>query len=211
MLAVEAPSGRIWPQAALETGTYDWKRAATTALVPEDATAATLVLGLESVTGRVWFDEVRVVVTRPPAGPPPAPRPGVAFKGHDLPRLRGTMVSSSAQAADLRVLGKEWNANLIRWQLIQTGRANRPGAAGDYDEWLEGQLRRLDALLPVVRGVRAESCSGFAFAAGREADGWRVCGERRPVVHGPGVPGQVCGGVAEDRHALPQRPGGVGV
>jgi hypothetical protein len=148
MLAIEAPEQRSWPQAPLETGTFDWKRASVFARVPPNATAVTLYLGLEQVTGRVRFDDLKITIARPPAPARPAPRPGRLFKGHTLPRLRGTMVAPGASSADLITLGKTWNANLIRWQLVRYGRPNTPSSLADYDAWLEGELAKLDALLP---------------------------------------------------------------
>jgi aryl-phospho-beta-D-glucosidase BglC (GH1 family) len=73
---------------------------------------------------------------------------GPRFKGHNLPRLRGAMVGPRIDETGLRVLGQDWNANLIRWQLIRHGRPGQPGSLADYDDWLEGELRRLDAALP---------------------------------------------------------------
>ena len=43
------------------------------------------------------------------------PNAAPAYKGHDLPRLRGVMSPNSYNDEDLRVLGNEWKANLIRW------------------------------------------------------------------------------------------------
>lgn len=75
------------------------------------------------------------------------------FKGHTLPQLRGAMVSPNIDAESLRVLGQEWNANLIRFQLIRLGRAGQ--AVADYDEWLAGELKKLDAAL--------ESCEKYGL------------------------------------------------
>lgn len=149
MLAIETPDQKHWPQAPLETGTFDWKRAAFTTRIPTNATAATLILGLEQVTGKVWFDDVKFTVSKPPAGPKPPPIAGPMFKGHNLPRLRGAMISPKIDEEGLRVLGRDWNANLIRWQLIRHGRPNQPSSLNDYDQWLEGELKRLDAALPL--------------------------------------------------------------
>jgi endoglucanase len=148
MLAIETPTGRQWPQAPLEIGTFDWKNAAFTARIPTNATAVTLCLGLEQVTGKVWFDDVKLVVAKPPPPPRPAPVAGPLFKGHPLPRLRGVMISPQIDEAGLRVLGQDWNVNLIRWQLIRHGRPGQPASLEDYDAWLEGELQRLDAALP---------------------------------------------------------------
>jgi endoglucanase len=148
MLAIDSPSQKLWPQADLETGTFDWKRAAFTARIPADATAITLVLGLEQVSGRVWFDDVKFVVAKPPVTIQPKLIANPPFKGHDLPRLRGAMVSPNARPEDLRVLGGDWGANLIRWQLIRHGRPHQRVSVDGYDAWLDGELKKLDAALP---------------------------------------------------------------
>ncbi|MEJ5237679.1 MAG: hypothetical protein WHT82_04925, partial [Limisphaera sp.] len=70
MLAVETPQRRLWPQAEIESGSFDWQRVAFTARIPSDATAVRLVLGLEEVAGQVWFDDVRLTIAAPPR---PAP------------------------------------------------------------------------------------------------------------------------------------------
>ena len=108
-------------------------------------------LGLEAVRGKVWFDDVRIVVGKPPLVPPSQAPAGTAFRGHDLPRLRGAMISPTIDEAGLRTLGKEWNANLIRWQLIRYGPAAKITTAAEYDAWLERELARLDAALPLCR------------------------------------------------------------
>jgi endoglucanase len=150
MLVITTPDGRQWPQAPLETGTFDWRRAAFNARIPTNATALTLCLGLEQVTGSVWFDELRLTVAKraPVAKPQPPPATGPIFTGHSQPRLRGAMVGPQIDEAGLRVLGQEWKANLVRWQLIRPGRAGVGSSLADYDAWLEGELKRLDRVLP---------------------------------------------------------------
>jgi endoglucanase len=151
MLALEAPNGRSWPQAEIGTGSFDWKRVAFTAHIPPAATNVSLFLGLEEVEGKVWFDDVKLVVAKAPVIVRPTLLTGAPFKGHNLPRLRGAMVSPSITADSLRVLGQEWNANLIRWQLIRQGRPGQPSSLADYDQWLEGELAKLDVALPLCR------------------------------------------------------------
>jgi hypothetical protein len=147
MLIIESLAGKFYPQAPLETGTFDWRRAGFTAHIPADATNITLVLGLEQVTGKVWFDDVKFTVAKAPIPAQPKPMAGPVFKGHPLPRLRGAMVSPNIDADSLRVLGQDWKANLIRFQLIRFGRAGQPAMPDGYDEWLEGELKKLDAAL----------------------------------------------------------------
>ncbi len=147
MLVIETPAGKQWPQAQLDTGTFGWQRVGFTTKIPADATGVTLCLGLEKVTGQVWFDEVTIAVAKPPPTRAPVAASGPMFKGHDLPRLRGAMIHPNITADSLRTLGHDWRANLIRWQLI------RHETKTDYDQWLDGDLHKLDAALPVCTEV----------------------------------------------------------
>lgn len=138
---------RSWPQGEIGVGTFDWQPAAWQTHVVAWATEMRLLLGLENVTGKVWFDNVRITVRRPPAVPRPA-QAGPVYKGHNLPRLRGAMVSPDATDEDLRVLGREWKANLIRWQLCSFKPRIDTGDLAAYNALLESHLRKLDAALP---------------------------------------------------------------
>jgi hypothetical protein len=156
MLHITSPSGPIWSQHDNLFGTFDWKGVQFNTVVPADATAAELVLGLEAVDGRAQFDDVKITVAHGPRARPATPPAGRAFTGHDEPRLRGAMISPDITLESLRVLGQEWNANLIRWQLIRNGPSAQIKTAAEYDAWLEGALSRLDAALPLCKeyGVR---------------------------------------------------------
>ena len=147
MLIIEAGGEKSYPQASLEVGSFDWREAVFTAKVPPHATNILIVLGLERVNGEVRFDEVLITVSKPAPGPILA-RTGPKHIGHDLPRLRGAMVSPRIDEEGLRVLGQEWKANLIRWQLIRHHTPGQTAPMENYDAWLEGELKRLDALLP---------------------------------------------------------------
>lgn len=147
MLAIETPRQRMWPQADMPVGTFAWQRAAFTTRIPSDAKTIQLVLGLESVTGRVWFDDVRLVVAAEPRLAP-TNRSDRPFRGHPLARLRGAMVSPDLDPEGLRVLGQEWGANLVRWQLVQQAAPRHRPPLESYESWLEQALRKLDAALP---------------------------------------------------------------
>jgi endoglucanase len=71
------------------------------------------------------------------------------YKGHDLPRLRGVMISPNINEEGLRVLGQPWNVNLIRWQLIRSGPLPNPLDLEAYQQWLDSALHRLDVALPL--------------------------------------------------------------
>jgi hypothetical protein len=152
MLHLSGPDEQ-WPQAAAGIGTFPWSRLQSYVRVPDGATAAELVLGLEATTGRVTFDDVRVTVL--------APRRAVAAAGasepdrrHDRDRLRGVMIGTGVDADDLRTLARDWGANHVRWQLLWGGFPNGPADTAtreQYDAWLDGELDRLARLLPVCR------------------------------------------------------------
>ena len=156
MLHITTPSGAHWPQQNNLFGTFDWKRVQFKAVIPADATAAELILGLEAVNGRAQFDDLKITVALGPRARPATPPAGPVFTGHAEPRLRGAMISPDLTPESLRVLGQEWNANLIRWQLIRYGPSAQINTAAGYDAWLEGALGKLDAALPLCEkyGVR---------------------------------------------------------
>lgn len=149
MLHIRSGTGDQWEQRNLPGGTWDWRRVRYRVSVPADASEATLILGLEEVTGMASFDDVSVSV---PEARRPAPR-GRPYRGHSLPRLRGAMIGTTVDADDLRVLAG-WGANHVRWQLLWGGFPHGPadnGTVEAYLSWLDGEMRRLDTLLPVCR------------------------------------------------------------
>ncbi len=156
MLILTSPVGKVYPQARAKPGTYDWIPLNFVVTVPVDATEARLALGLESSSGRVNFDNVRVTVLGYSARSRPAhPVGGVRYTGHAVPRLRGAMVGTgSLTKGDVQTLGNEWKANHIRWQLawFSKGKAGEYAATdAEYDAWLDSNLAKLDALLPACR------------------------------------------------------------
>jgi endoglucanase len=145
MLIVETPGGKDYPQAALGVGDIDWTRAFATTPIPNDAISATLVLGLEQVSGDVWFDNIRVSLRKKIAQAPAADPAKPIFRGHDLPRLRGAMVPNTLPQADFIEFADRWNSNLVRWQLIQVGQ--KKPSVNSFDTWLEGELVKFDQVL----------------------------------------------------------------
>ncbi len=147
-------AGACWQNENAVAGTFDWRKLRFSQRIAPDATDGDINLGLQDSSGTVWFDAVRVTVIKgppvrrptPPANPPPA------FKGHDLPRLRGVMSPNSFRDEDLRVLGTEWHANVIRWQLTRNwGRPGTDRDLAEYDRWLAGRLDELDQALAACR------------------------------------------------------------
>ncbi|NOY81819.1 MAG: glycoside hydrolase family 5 protein [Kiritimatiellaeota bacterium] len=152
MAPVVAPGKRSYPQAGIGVGSFGWRRVAFAVRIPENATDWRLYMGLEAVTGSVWFDDLRIVVRKGPFVRKPPAASGAVYTGHPAGmRLRGAMVSPNIGKDSLRVLGVEWKANLVRWQLV----GYRPPKGGfspkHYNAWLEQRLQQLDAALPVCR------------------------------------------------------------
>ncbi|MFO7903369.1 MAG: glycoside hydrolase family 5 protein [Planctomycetota bacterium] len=156
MLHTRGSTGQRWQQKNDVHGTFGWKPIRFIATVPRETTEASLILGLEKVTGRAWFDDVKVTVVGRRRCVDPVAKPGPVYKGHDLSRLRGAMIGPRVGAEDLRVLGGEWKANHVRWQFIWGGFPHGPADDGDleaYNKWINSQLERLDSLLPVCEEV----------------------------------------------------------
>ncbi len=145
MLKIETPGRTDWPQPNLPVGTFDSRRFSNRVFIPADATAATLTLGLEKVSGVASFDQVEISLDRYARPAPAAPADQAIFRAHDLPRLRGAMVSPRMTEADLATLANEWHANLIRWQIIRSN--HEAQSQTNYDQWLDGMLAKTDQVL----------------------------------------------------------------
>jgi len=148
MLVLESASGsQQYPQIQIPAGTFDWQEMSQTVRLPRDVKRAWLVVGMEEVSGRAWFDNLQVTVGRPVRK---GRRSETRFTGHDLPRLRGVMHGPEFREGDIRDLALKWNANQIRWQLNWTPMKNAEEWARDldaYDRWLDGALDECDKAL----------------------------------------------------------------
>ncbi len=154
MLHFKAPSGEQWNNQNSVFGTFDWKTIGFSSSIPEDAGPGELCLGLQDSAGKAWFTEITVTVLRPkpPQRPAPGPDAPLTYKGHNLPRLRGVMSPNTFREDDLRILGNEWNANLIRWQLTRNwGKAGTERDLDQYDRWLDGKLDELEKALAACK------------------------------------------------------------
>jgi hypothetical protein len=162
MLILDGPGGTQWLQQDKIWGTFDWKEVFFLAAVPEDISEATLLLGIENTTGTAWFDDITItVIGKKPKRSAEKPTPPIPpYRGHDLPRLRGTMIQpDSFTSEDLKVLAGDWKANHVRWQLIWGGFPNGPADTAtveEFDAWIDKQCQQLDKMLPELEryGVR---------------------------------------------------------
>jgi hypothetical protein len=145
MVRIDTPAGAQWPQPEIPAGSFDWARYSRRILIPASASAVTLVLGMEQVSGKAWFKDVRVVLAKEAGDMPKASENAPIFRGHSLPRLRGAMIApDSLTEQDLGVLAGDWGGNLVRWQLIRYGLPPKETGFDNYDRWLEKQLTQLD-------------------------------------------------------------------
>ncbi|MCS7306845.1 MAG: glycoside hydrolase family 5 protein [Thermoguttaceae bacterium] len=189
MVHTVSPTGPRWHHPSQLWGTFDWREVGFVAEIPLDVQEAWLILGLENTHGRAWFDDLRVRVvghrrrtppkqpdtnqsTKPaPGGPFLAVTPGLA----PGIRLRGAMISPQVTEEDLRVLGGQWKANHVRWQLLWGGFPHGPADranVAEYEAWLESALKHLDHLLPVCRELGIKVCIDMHTPpGGRDPDG----------------------------------------
>jgi len=154
MLIINKTNGTEYPQKNAPSGSFDWQRFQYLAAIPNDVKSCSLLLGLELASGDVWFDDIKITVRKTPVQVANFPVPKTMYKGHNLPRLRGAMIGTRLTKEDFITLGKEWNANHIRWQLTWGGFPRSPADNGDlaaYDNWLSGELKRIDEMLPVCK------------------------------------------------------------
>jgi endoglucanase len=151
---VSPQQGPVWRNQSDVYGTFDWKPLRFSLTIPKDVKTADLSLGLQDCSGTAWFDDLKITVTKLP--PPPRPKPMLnpppAFRGHDLPRLRGVMSPNVFRDEDMRVLGQEWKANVIRWQITRNwAKVGTDRDLVEYDKWLNGRLDELDQALEACR------------------------------------------------------------
>lgn len=147
ILEIVCPDETHWPQIPLPVGTFDWRKGSLRTLIPADATAIKLHIGLDSVSGEVWFDNLAVSLAKATEDAPPAPADQPIFKGHKVEALRGVMAHPRISKEDIRVLAEEWNGNLIRYQLLHMPERGTENDLGLYDEWLERELKYLDDVI----------------------------------------------------------------
>lgn len=156
MLVLEHSDGsKSYPQIGLDVGTFDWTTKSTVVEVAHDLVAAHLVIGLEQVTGKVWFDDLSLQIMACPPTVDIDPACPIE-KGHEpVPSLRGVMISpwpdEATRQAAVSTL-QTWGANNVRWQLSPADFSDKSGLEGpNFEQDLETGLSRLDAALPLLK------------------------------------------------------------
>ncbi len=107
--------GEIRAQATLPAGSMDWTNIAVIVNAPKDLAAGILFLGLESVSGEVIFDDLRVRIFESPDSLKGV-RSAVRHKWHPYERLRGFNIIVEPKEEIFSAIS-EWNANVIRWNI----------------------------------------------------------------------------------------------
>ncbi|MGC1479390.1 MAG: cellulase family glycosylhydrolase [Chthoniobacterales bacterium] len=161
--------GPKWFNEGLLYGTFPWQRSSLLIRVDSDASDGVLQIGMQECSGTAWIANLTVEVLRR--------RPGTfdnpAFRGHDLPRLRGFVGPAAYDPNDFDVL-EEWNVNLLRWQLINPDweRTAIPADQTIYGPWLDKKATELQTVLDRAQeaGIRV-IVDLHAPPGGRLADG----------------------------------------
>jgi aryl-phospho-beta-D-glucosidase BglC (GH1 family) len=183
MLVVDSASGKQWLQKNEESGSFDWKKNEFNADIPKDVKSVELLLGLENVTGTVLFDDVNIKVIGKRRSEPQqkADKNKPIYTGHTVPRLRGAMISTgNFKEKDIKVLGGEWKANLVRWQLTWNGFPNGPADTAtveEYNKWIDEQCTLLDAMLPLCKKYGVYVCLDV-----HTPPGGRILGDKGSVM-----------------------------
>lgn len=150
MMYYKTPEREVYQNQSSVWGTFDWKELSFAEFIEPGVERSSLFLGLEMCTGEVWFDnlEISVVKERAVARPAPMANPPPVYKGHDLPRLRGAMSPTKFNDEDFQVFANEWNANLVRWQMVRGwGQANTDIDLDEYDQWIAAKMDDIGKML----------------------------------------------------------------
>ncbi|NLN88740.1 MAG: glycoside hydrolase family 5 protein [candidate division WS1 bacterium] len=172
MLVLEVGEGREYPQLDLLSGSFPWGESFRVIRAPEELTAATLVLGLELVSGEAWFDEI--MITEGSGIWDQGQRQAERFKGHDVERLRGAMHGPNFVEEDFRALVEDFGANHIRWQLNWVPMKEAEDWAQDleaYDAWLAEALEDCDKAVALAEELGVLLLVDLHTPPGGRADG----------------------------------------
>jgi len=154
-----AEAGPKWFNEGLLTDTFPWKHSSFLVRVDPDATKGELQLGMQECSGTAWLANITIQV--------------LAKKPQRPPHRRG-LVSSATYAPDDLAAMAAWNANLIRWQLINPAwtRNTVPGDPATYEQWLGPKLDELGTVLEQARKLGMKVVVDLHFPpGGRYADG----------------------------------------
>ena len=139
-----------WPEPMLQRGTYDWKPARKLILLPSDTRRMVLSTGIQEASGAFYVSRIRIYrvkevpdsEVKAPPNPEAARIPRGTFRGT---KYRGFMSGSDLSPEAFAVL-KQWNANLLRYQL-NPKRGRDVSTPEKYLAWIDDEIRNIDAIL----------------------------------------------------------------
>lgn len=159
MFYLKTPSGEVWRDQQKEEpekklGTYDWQKFSVFLRIPDNAEKLTLNLGMQDSCGTIWIDDIKITATPDMADSKLDPGLNRAPL-QKVPKFRGVMSGNFIKDADMRELGQDWHANLIRFQLSNPNKLDL-STPESFNAWLSGELVRLDKTLPLCHkyGIR---------------------------------------------------------
>ncbi|MBI4979190.1 MAG: cellulase family glycosylhydrolase [Spirochaetes bacterium] len=143
--SLEATIGNIRPGAFFPGGSFGWTNVSLIVAIPENTVAGVLNFGIEGTSGTVWYDDVKITVIQGEGtddGWRPAPYQ------HGFGRLRGMMIFDPITEDDLRELGEEWNANLVRYNFggWDTKYFKKGLESADFDAQFSAAIERTDRI-----------------------------------------------------------------
>ncbi len=148
-------SGTRYDGSSTCRGTSDWQEISCS-FKPETAQTANATFGIQQGWGTIEFRNITLEISEPenakfidvelPADFRCEYTPEVA----NAPMRRGFMSPPPANLSeqDIRDLGNDWNANLLRYQI--GGNLAEPSTPEAYYRWLNGWLDKLDSLMPLL-------------------------------------------------------------
>jgi endoglucanase len=143
MLKVEGPGGTSWPQLSVPHGSFDWRAFTGLFYIPDEASKASLIIGLERVSGEASMKDISLSAEVRPPRPGPAPADAPIYSGHGPGSLRGAMIDPrTITRSDFDLLTKDWGANVVRWQMTRPNKSGQKPE--DYDAWIDDVLAKLD-------------------------------------------------------------------
>jgi len=173
MLHYKSTTGEVWKNQNDVYGTFGWKELFFLVAIPNDVTDGDLNLGLQGCTGKVWFDSISLIVQKTPMVAP-------IKKSNKLKastKFRGVMSPIIFNHNDIQVLGKDWGANLIRWQLNMTNAQTKVVGTDltKYDNWITEKLKELDNVLIVCKqyGIKVV-IDLHSIPGGRDSNGTKI-------------------------------------
>lgn len=100
-------------------------------------------------------------------------------------RLRGVNAHTGLTEKDIKYLSEEWNVNLVRLAVnrnikIQDRPNFNPTDMVSYDQWLDGELKRLEKIVPVCEKYGIKVLIALSSAPGSElSQAGRQCARGR--------------------------------